>query len=403
MSINYGTEYVDIFQDKYLNALKSSVNRYVIKVEILDHWENVLTEIINPISSSDKGQININKNNGVRRNCSLNLVDVDKEYLPSENSWFWFNRKFKVYIGLLVPDGSSTYWWSQGVFITTSASSQDKITHIEGVDKFGFLDGTIKIGMTDTKYIVPVGSTITNVICETLMLNMGNGNPIDPVAPLIDIKYNNIKTQQEIVIEEGGYIGEILTSLANSYSAYIYYDTSGHLVFKNNPTDSLVSAYMFYPHQWEYSSKYASMCNQNRNYSYENINAITVYTNDSKKENYSYTAYNTNPLSPLRIDSVGVRYGDSQEIIITETDDNIEDRCRQYAEYLLLQHCVLSLSVSFNSPIIPHMNVDETIGIYDDYYGDDSETYVVQSLTIPIGSGEMQVTASNVQWLPNNT
>ena len=79
MSINYGTEYVDIFQDKYLNALKSSVNRYVIKVEILDHWENVLTEIINPISSSDKGQININKNNGVRRNCSLNLVDVDKE------------------------------------------------------------------------------------------------------------------------------------------------------------------------------------------------------------------------------------------------------------------------------------------------------------------------------------
>ena len=39
------------------------------------------------------------------------------------------------------------------------------------------------------------------------MLNIGNGNPIDPVAPLIDVKYNNIKTQQEIVIEEGGYIG----------------------------------------------------------------------------------------------------------------------------------------------------------------------------------------------------
>ena len=185
MSINYGTEYVDIFQDKYLNALKSSINRYVIKVEILDHWENVLTEIINPISSSDKGQININKNNGVRRNCSLNLVDVDKEYLPSENSWFWFNRKFKVYIGLLVS-GVGTYWWSQGVYITTNASSQDKITQIEGVDKFGFLVGTVKIGMTDTKYIVPVGSTITNVICETLMLDMGNGNPIDPVAPLID-------------------------------------------------------------------------------------------------------------------------------------------------------------------------------------------------------------------------
>ena len=52
---------------------------------------------------------------------------------------------------------------------------------------------------------------------------------------------------------------------------------------------------------------------------------------------------------------------------------------------------------------MPHLDVDETVSITDSYYGLDKQTFLIQSLTIPFGVGEMDVSAVNIQWLPTDT
>ena len=366
-----------------------------MKIELLDVWENVIGEIIKDLSSENQGQISVSYNQGLRRSCNLTLSNIDKKYSPNEDSYFWFNRKFKIYIGLVC--GINIYWWSQGIYVTKHITSDDNVVNIEGVDKFAFLDGTLKLDMAETKYVAESGTSIRQLIQETLLLDLGNGLPVDSIEPVIDAQFNKAVLQREISVEEGGYIGEIFTELANSYSAEIYYDVDGHLIMHNQYNDSSTATFYCIPHLWNYDNIIkAHISGLSNDYSYENINCITVYTNSSKEENFSYTAYNTNPRSPLRVSLNGIRRGESQEISITYTDDDTEDRCRQYAEHLLSTHILQSVSKTFNSILIPHLDVGKAIGI-----GEDRETYIIQSLTLPLGVGEMNVVATNLQWLPD--
>ena len=396
-------EYYNTYTNSYLNALKQTRRLYRVKLEILDHWERVIDEITRDLSAGTKGSINVNYQQGIRRSCSFTMADVDKKYLPSENSWFWYNRKFKLYIGIVDIYNNDVYWWAQGVFITQSVSSERNSIIVNGVDKFGLLDGTLKIGMADTKWIIPSGTSFRDLIRDTIMLDIGNGKPIDPIEPHIDMEYSTMNTESEISIDSGSHIGEIFTELASSYSADIFYDVEGRLNFHNLYSNTRISGYRFLAHQWEYNTHKAFYCNPNMEYQFDCENCVTVYTNASNLVNVSSTVYNRNPQSPVRIDSVGKRMLEPQEITYVYCrQDEMEERCKQYGEYLLLQKTLMGTSVTFNSPIIPHMDVNATIGITDDYYGAENQTFVVQSLTIPLGAGEMSVTACNIQWLPDD-
>jgi hypothetical protein len=46
--------------------------------------------------------------------------------------------------------------------------------------------------------------------------------------------------------------------------------------------------------------------------------------------------------------------------------------------------------------------VNKTIGITDVYQNIEAQTFVVQSITIPLAAGSMEVTATNINWLPSN-
>lgn len=156
-------------------------------------------------------------------------------------------------------------------------------------------------------------------------------------------------------------------------------------------------------HQWEYNTHKAYYCNPNMEYKFDCENCVTVYTNASNLVNVSATVYNRNPQSPLRVDYVGMRMLEPQEITYVYCrQDEMKERCKEYGEYLLLQKTLMGTAITFNSPIIPHMDVNATIGITDDYYGTENQTFVVQSLTIPLGAGEMSVNACNIQWLPDD-
>lgn len=406
-------EFYDEYNAEYLYALRQKHRRYKIRVELLGYYENVIGEITRDVSLGSSGQVTINNEQITRRSCSLNLINVEKKYLPSQDSAIWFNRKFKLWLGIEV--GKKTYWWSYGVFYTQKATCDGDTVSIQGVDKGGALDGTIKTGMLDTSCIVEAGTTLTNVIKDTLMWNEfsspylnhrtgASAYPVDPITPIISTKFDGIVTQNEITINSNDYISTLFSSIADGYGADAYYNTNGHFCFQVMADESRIDGYRFMAHQWDFSDEDDMYSNASVDFNLDGYNVVTVYTNESDLENVSYTAANNNPASPLRLDSAGIRRMADVEIpYVNVPQSEMQARCKAYADYLLMREAMQGMSITFSCPIIPHLDVNRTIGITDKRYNLDHATFVVNSITMPLSAEAMTVNATQTSWLPDNT
>lgn len=394
-------EYYNIQSQAYLKAISLPTKKYKIRVEFLGIYENVLDEISQDLSADTQGQISVNYQQLVRRSCSFTLLNVDLKYIPSPNSLVWIDRKFKLWIGLEVDN--DIYWFSQGVFVITEASNSGADVSIQASDKGSVLNGDVLLGMTETQYIIETGSKIDDLIKDTLMLDRGGNIPLDAQEPIINTEISNQVTQATISIDENSYIGDVFTNIATGYGADIYYNTDGRLVVEKLADEDRIDGYKYLGHLWEFDTL-AADSNKNVNYNFKGINAVTVYTNSNNLKNVSYTAYNNNPLSPLRIDMIGIRRKESQEISYVELEEEgMLERCKDYANYILYRESMIGMNLSFSCPIIPHLDVNRTIGITDVELGFKNETFVIQSLDIPLGADSMSITATNIQWLPADT
>lgn len=315
-------EYFNRYTPEYIATLKRGNGYYKIRLELLSDDESVIGEITQDLSLDMQGQITINYEQIVRRTCSLTLINVDNKYLPHKNSSFWINRKFKLWIGLKV--NNDVYWFSQGVYYTLSANSSEHILNIEGIDKGGALDGTLKLNMTDYDYIINRGDNVNNVVKAILSLNMNsvpltntsivysNDRPVDTVSPIISIEYYNQTLNNQIQVDANNYLSEILTNLADSYGAECYYDADGHFVFTRYIESE---GYQYAPKIWDFNELSSFFEDANYNYTYDGENTVTYYTNSSDAEtsNVAWTAYNTNAISPLCV-TTGIRRAPSQEM-----------------------------------------------------------------------------------------
>lgn len=395
--------------NKYLAALRRPMRKMFVKMEILSHYEGAIGQITNDLSSTEIGTITINKEQGCRRSCSLNIIDREGEYLPQVNSWFWYNRKFKLFIGLQV--GEDVYWFPQGVFVTKSVQANGRLLSIEGIDKYGFLNGELNTRMCLVEYQASVtnskkGTKIANLIRETLMLDLGNNIPLDPIEPIIDPIFYDTELYDDIVVDEGGYLGEIFDKLAEMYGANIYYDVNGRLRMERVFNYSLPSWYRHLSPQYDFGEIEITETDMDVAYNYDGVNIVTVTTDNTEGEIYTYTAKNENPQSPVCIDSVGYKGIDGGVYYIPLSDTSIdsgEEKCRQQAEYILLQNTCMGATVSFSYPIIPHLDVDETIYLTNNYYNFEKQLFLIQSITIPLSNSEMDIEATNIQWLPFDT
>lgn len=408
-------EYYNTYNRGYLNTINSTHNSYKIKLELLSYFEGVIGNITKDISTTAQGQLNINYQQMTRRSLSLSMINVDKKYIPSPDNAFWFERKFKLWIGVVNHQTGDIYWWAQGVFYTQSASSDGNVVNIEAIDKGGALDGSLGMNIAGVQHKIPSGVCIDRVIRDTLMLNLhddsnkndytiyrGGDKPVDPVTPIIDRKYRDVYTQAEISIDSNNGIGELFTQFANGYGADVYYDINGHMQFAELTDASRIDGYKYMAHQWEFDDTNPFYGLANFQYSFEGKNTVTVFTNSSTHENVSYTAFNYNPTSPLRVGLVGTRRMEDVEMPYVGVDEgDALERCKRYANYLLIIEAMKGMSVTFDSPIIPHLDVNRTIGITDRLQKLNSDTFIIQSITMPLSAGSMSISATNIGWMPN--
>ena len=422
-------EYFNTYSADYMWTLKQGNGRYKVRLEILGDNENVVGDITKDVSVSAEGQITINYEQITRRSCSLTLIDVEDKYIPHKNSPFWINRKFKLWLGVVVHKSQyengklvfidDVYWWSQGVFYTLSATAQGHTLSIEGVDKGAALDGTLRLNLTDAEYVIERNDNLSETIKQLLALNVGDSGiaggtmlyggdmPVDCKEPVIGVRYFNEPVRSQIIIDANNYIGEVFTNLAELYSADCYYDTEGRFQFVPYVEST---GYQYVAKQWEFDDLSAFFEDVNYNYTYDGENTVTYYTNttDAGVANVAWTAYNVNPLSPINI-STGIRRAQAQEIPYYEYSSNPDENaqqmladCRAAANHYLLRNSLIGLQLSFSCPIIPHLDVNKTIGISDRMVDLEDATFIIQSITIPLSANKMNVSATNINWLPND-
>lgn len=409
-------EYYNTTSTRYYQIVKQPLRKMKLKMEILTHGEYVIGELVNDISQSNVGTISANRQQGCRRSCSFSIIDKDKKYIPTPDSIFWQRRKFKLYIG--VCDNEDIYWFSQGVFITKDANANGDIITINGVDKYGLLNGELGTGMcmVDTKSTVTLNSNgkyvknsvyIVDLIRQTLTMDMGDGQPFDPITPVIDPAFCDEQLSEDVIINKGEYIGGLLDRIAEMYGAFIYYDVDGRLRMERIFNNFIPSYYRHLYPKYSFNEINLSKTALQVAYSYDGFNIVTVSTDNTSGRVYTYTAKNKNPKSPVCVQAVGERGYTGAEIKIALGDTTInvngEEKCRQYAEHLLLQNVCMKVQVDFSYPILHDLDVDNNVRITNKSMNFDDELFLVQSLSIPIGAKDMDISVVNHQWAGINT
>lgn len=395
-------EYLNLVNDEYKKMLYSSNSKYLVKVELLNIFEKPFDLIKGEILKDVSGEITINLEQLTRRTCNVSFFNQDGKYIINEDNPFWMSKKFKLYVG--ISNDTNTYWFEQGVYLATSVENQDGIFTVNGIDKGGAIDGSLNTNIIETQYIVEPQSNIYKVISDSMALsfNLPNGvqSNVDTVSPLIDYYYKSIYTEAEISLDSNAPIGDLIKSLADGYGADVYYDVAGRLVFKKGLPDDSTNKYSYTPIEWEFIDNEGLYNDLSLSYEYSAKNTVTVYTNSSEFENVSYTAYNDNPCSPIRVSLVGIRRMDSVEIpYVEESVERMTQRCKEYAEYLLIQETFNGLKANFNSILMPHMDVGKAVVIVDKLNNLNDNKFIISSLSMSLDGSEMSIDATQVDFL----
>ena len=241
----------------YLEALKGPFTKLAKLDFLFPNGDVMFTVDNNPNNPKSKafiqeGNITVNFNNGQRRTANVTLANVDRQFSYEINK-IWFGTQIRLSEGLVLPDGTEFYL-PQGVFYIKDPTepiepSENTVTW-DLYDKWSYLDGTL-FGTLDGIYEVPMGVNIFSAMKSILLLDRGNGIPIDPTTPLFTDYYNG-KTQQ---LEDGtvGYLtdtpytyraesagltyADILLELNKMIAGCIGYDSVGRLCVEPSQDD----------------------------------------------------------------------------------------------------------------------------------------------------------------------
>lgn len=404
-------EFYNVVDKDYINLCKQQVLDVRIKVELLDHYEHTIGEVTTKVSSTS-GSISVKYNQGVRRTCDITIDDINKEMLPNnENSVFFVNKKFKIYIGLCKKNWSKSgsdgtgvyhnsqddtiYWFSQGIFITQSCDYDKKngVLHLSGVDKFGFFTKDLNQHTLQNTYHISADSKLGQLISDIITIDMGNGMPTDTQTPIIHTSFVDQVLPYDIEKTANETIGDILVEIATAFNADIYYDVDGHLVFEPN----IIDDYNRQAPVFEFGKNDSALIDMSLDFNYGDIiNQITVTGDNSDGVVYSSTATNENPISSLRVSNIGIKAADIEETAMGYSDK----RCSDYANYLLKKKMRMAIAGTITCTPLPHLDCNRIVKVYQNEEDVNEIDLLIEEIQIPLSPEAYSLSVCNIQDLP---
>lgn len=358
------------------------------------------------------GTVTVNLQNGMRRNAGISLANVDGEFAYKVGN-LWFGHQVRLMEGLYLPDGEP-FLLPQGVFYAENpeelVNTKKREAQWNLVDKWAYLDGTL-FGMLEGIYEVPVGTNIFAAMRSLLLLDRGNGIPIDKVPPVFTDYYNG--KQQET--EDGGTANltdcpytyraesagqsyaDILLELNKMLAGWIGYDCTGQLKVDAgdddiNDADKAVQV-MLTPTEKELMSAKYTLKNR------EMYNDVIIEGQSlSDVGLVGGRAVNRDPNSDTNINLIGRKvYREVQNGYYSPT------MCEALAKFELKRKSVLQKAVDIECGQIFHLQENTLITVRrPDKEGYPVERHLVTGFSRPIASaGKMTIHATSVNDFPN--
>lgn len=361
----------------YVDSIRSGIYKPTVRIELLRDDETVESVLSGDVLS---GTLSINRNNGVRRTCSVTFVATE-DLLPNVYG-IWAKRKFKLWLGLETDNGE--YLKPQGVFVVTNPSYNstptDKIVTINGIDKFCLFNGEIG-GVLKDIYQVGSGTNVNNAVI-TIIQEFG-----DVKNPILDLStqtfpYDIRKGQDEN-------IGDMLKEIAYFSSRNIFYNENGELVFEDDVDDNIKGSL------WDFNDSYDkfSYLGSDVEYKFDGVkNVVKVIGNNVNGTTVQYTAINNNPSTGTEVD----RIGELAMVVINDYISTISE-AQNLAEYILKRTKVLASSATIRAIKMFELDVDKVITVTDSNLNFDKKRFLINQISIDLSiGGEMTLSVVDV-------
>lgn len=388
----------------YLEALKKPVLVPCLKLEWLNPDDTIAYEITTDLYNTN-GTLNVTNQSGCRRTFNLQIHNVDGKYDIDVNK-VWLGQKVKLYLGLYI-DGTP-YLIQQGVFYLTNPTdimnTAENCIQLNCTDKWAFLDGTL-FGNLDGIYKVPVNSNIFKAIKALLLTDRGNGIPIDSTKPNISSFFNTkmtalsngelvsvLNTPFTATIDKGQTYADVLLQFNTMLAGVIYYDTVGRLNVEPNETDLLDKDKEIL---YKFDQNNCDILGRSREFKftdvYNDILCVGATTNGYLAKG---RASNTNVKSDLCVQRIG-----RKTKVYEDTNYYTDGLCQDWANYLLRTNTILQTSVNLTTVPLYHLDVNKLITITNPKNHLKEEKFLINSLSIPLGLGQMTISASSINEL----
>lgn len=414
--------YSDKYQ-QYLAQLKTNFTK-LAKLEFLNPDGSVAFALDNREKNKrskafiQEGELNVNLNNGRRRQCSVVLANLNGEYNYALNN-IWFGQEIRLSEGLLLPDNSEFYI-PQGVFLVENpeeafASNLRQVTY-QLSDKWSALDGTLG-GNLEGAYGVSAGTNILSAIATILLLDRftmeNNGKyPIDKLAPIFTNYYNDktqtltngevvslINAPYDYLSSDEGNFGEVILGLVEMIAGWVGYNANGRLVVDPSQDDILDATK---PVLWDFSTSEKQLINLQYAPKPTDVYNDIIVVGDTNSQNVTPRGRSQN--RDINSDTCISRIGLKTKRIVMK-DYYSDEMCQAYADWQLKRSSALSKTVSLTTTQMFHITENEVITLKrTDKPGSPIERHLVQGFTRPLAqTGTMTINAVSVNDFPITT
>lgn len=388
----------------YLEAVKKPVLVPCLKLEWLNPDDSIAYEITTDLYNTN-GTLNVTNQSGCRRTFNLQIHNVDGKYDIDVNK-VWLGQKVKLYLGLYIE--GTPYLIQQGVFYLTNPTdimnTAENCIQLNCTDKWSYLDGSL-FGNLDGIYKVPVNSDIFDAIKALLLTDRGNGVPIDSTKPNISTFFNTkmttlsngelvsvLKTPFTATIDKGQTYADVLLQFNTMLAGVVYYDTVGRLNVEPNETDLLDKDKEIL---YKFDQNNSDILGKSQEFKFTEVfNDILCVGATTNGYLAKGRATNNNIKSDLCVQRIG-----KKTKVYEDTNYYSDGLCQDWANYLLRNNTILQTSLSLQTIPLYHLDVNKLITITNTKYHLKEEKFLINSLSIPLGLGQMTISTTSINEL----
>lgn len=368
----------------YVNLWYSQEQRrYIAKIEWFEidfeTGEIVVTD--EDIKELIDGSLTTNVSQGSRRTVSLTMAN-DGKFIPNSNGLVWFSKGFKLYTGMILPDGTRQYN-PQGMYLINSVSvtsdGAESTATINGVDIFSRLDSRLGGNLYNT-FFIPAGADIYDAIKALFVKTPTYTPPINLSSDRV-ILNPNLKGKtapHDFEANYGESYADLLIDIADAFSQQVYFDVNGNFIMENVIDEANITP-LVHINSGESGTRGLFVDGSADFDLSQMFNQWTVVGEGLNGTVVSATAQDDNPLSPTYVGRIGIKAK-------TLEDSNIytNNLCELRAKYELKKSTQLYNTANITIVPLDILKENDVVSLTNPICGWNRDKYVIQSISLPL-------------------